>query len=407
MDEKQQIKEVLYFIEKAIAEEAEQELERVKQVFAFISTFLELHEQADSKLPYHINVIDELHADENAHSRILFKLLQYKSANSRFEILESFIEYIIEKYPDKTEFKKIKVGSPEITQEKQRIDLWVRDKANGYTIIFENKVNWAADQTEQIARYIDVTKNDGFAEKQIYIIYLSPTYDKDPEEQSWGNYKTNFEDRYLKLSFNEDILFWLKDNVLSNVRLKDVFLRSAIEQYIDHLEGIFEIRTINNKTNMELQEFIKKELELNGTPQENIAKLLAKQEQINKFNNQIELLKKENEKEIFRGWQDSISKKYPDYESVYEEGSRVGLIFTVKDSTAVRVSISFDSQLYCQIDMDIFEGQDLPERIREKTHHLLKRKGDNTQIWQYFPRYDYNGVFNCFKEVMSILTQQK
>ena len=30
-------------------------------------------------LPYHLNVIDELHINENGHSRILTKLLQYRS----------------------------------------------------------------------------------------------------------------------------------------------------------------------------------------------------------------------------------------------------------------------------------------------------------------------------------------
>ena len=30
------------------------------------------------KLPYHLNIIDELHINENAHSRILYKLLLYK-----------------------------------------------------------------------------------------------------------------------------------------------------------------------------------------------------------------------------------------------------------------------------------------------------------------------------------------
>jgi hypothetical protein len=157
---------------------------------------------------------------------------------------------------------------------------------------------------------------------------------------------------------------------------------------------------------MELQKFIKKELELNETPQKNIAKLLAKQEQINKFNNQIELLKKENEKEIFRGWQGSISKKYPDYESVYEEGSRVGLIFTVNDSTAVRVSISFDSQLYCQIDMDHLVGTEkiLPESIKAKVGHLLNLQNNNGQIWKYFPRYSYKDVYKCFIDIVKILT---
>ncbi|MDR1182803.1 MAG: hypothetical protein LBL13_12575 [Bacteroidales bacterium] len=154
---------------------------------------------------------------------------------------------------------------------------------------------------------------------------------------------------------------------------------------------------------MELQEFIKNELELNGTPQENFAKLMAKQDEINRVNNQIDLLKTETEKEIFQNWQKLISQKYPAYESVYEEGLRVGLIVPVRDATSVRVSICSDSQLYCQIDMDTFKGQNLPEEVIEITRHLLPRKNNINQIWKYFDRYDYDGVFECLKKVLTVL----
>lgn len=42
-------------------------------------------------LPYRMNIIDELHANENAHTRILLQLLRYK-ANGKYPILSSFLE---------------------------------------------------------------------------------------------------------------------------------------------------------------------------------------------------------------------------------------------------------------------------------------------------------------------------
>lgn len=36
-----------------------------------------LRNRERQKLPYNFNLIDELHADENAHTRILLKLLSY------------------------------------------------------------------------------------------------------------------------------------------------------------------------------------------------------------------------------------------------------------------------------------------------------------------------------------------
>ena len=379
-----------------------------KNIFIFFQQYDKLLKKAEAKLPYHINVIDELRANENAHSRILAKLLQQEASHNRFEILESFIEYLTEKKMGS--FNNIKIETPTITQETERIDLWVREK-NKYAIIIENKIYYATDQDRQLERYIDKTKEQGFSDEQIYVVYLSPR-SEEPNEQSWGDYKNKFQERYLNLSFDNDILAWLKEKILPNVKLKDVFLRSAIEQYIDHLEGIFSLRTINNKMNMELQEFLKQELELNGTPVENITKLLAKQEEINNVSGQIRLMiddiTKETDNLVFKEWQNEISNKFPekDHPSVYEEGTRAGLIISIDNDTKVRVSISFDGQLYCQIDMDIFDNQVLPESVKEKTAYLLTRKNSNNQIWKYFDRYDYDGVFKCFKEVINILTEK-
>lgn len=42
---------------------------------AIINTLIDKHKEVMKSYPYNINIIDELHADENAHSRILMKLL--------------------------------------------------------------------------------------------------------------------------------------------------------------------------------------------------------------------------------------------------------------------------------------------------------------------------------------------
>ena len=126
-----EIKNTLDFINKAI----NQEQEEYKCLFAFLKRYEELYQKVGTKQSYHINVIDELHANENAHSRILAKLLQQKSHN-RFEILESFIEYLTEQKT--ASFYNLKIESPIITQETERIDLWIRDKT--YSIIIENKI---------------------------------------------------------------------------------------------------------------------------------------------------------------------------------------------------------------------------------------------------------------------------
>lgn len=226
----------------------------ISETIKLATELLTRKEELKQELPYHINVIDELHINENGHSRILTKLLKYKNPAGHFPLLESLLLYIIEKYPEKS-FDKINISDPIITQEQERIDLWIRDKkANPhYAIVFENKVYNAQDQDAQLDRYIEKTLAHGFDQQQIYIIYL-PQYSHEPAEQSWGKYKHSFVNRYANLSFRNDILMWLKS--LESFPEKDYLLQSALQQYIDYLEGMFEqrngLKEINKKMNTEL-----------------------------------------------------------------------------------------------------------------------------------------------------------
>ena len=213
------------------------------------------------RMPYNINVIDELHvkANENAHSRILCKLLQYQDADKRFRILESFIQYIVNNCINidndyASHFNNVHVENPIITQETERIDLWVQD--DKYTIILENKVQGAGDQDKQLERYIDKAKNgegdnskQKYDEKNIFVMYLTAD-SHEPEKQSWGDYYESDirKYRYVNVSFRDHILPWLKEDVLPNCTLREENLSSALKQYIDYLEGFFNLRVSQTDT---------------------------------------------------------------------------------------------------------------------------------------------------------------
>lgn len=296
-----------------------------RQLLTFLAEFKNVYDDEERKLPYHINLIDELRANENAHSRILEKLLkQQEPTNQKYELLNSFLQFITSKYAKKLDFSEIKIESPEITQEIKRIDLWIRDKKN-YAIVIENKINNAPDQSDgkrlkggQLERYIDVTKEHNFKEEQIYVLYLPPTYEREPDQKNWGRYYNSDirAKRYLKLSFKDDILQWLK-NILPNISNKDKYLSSAIEQYVDHLEGKFSLRTINNKMNMELQEFIRKELGLNDLePEEALKQVVAKEKEMQNALNQLEELQEKIKIEHFLKWEDLLKADFPQYEII-------------------------------------------------------------------------------------------
>ena len=216
------------------------------ELIKLLNEFNEKYSLLKRSLPYHLNVIDELHINENAHSRILCKLLQYQSESGKYEFLESLLNFIV-KNKGVESFSKREIKSPKISQEIERIDLWVKDK--DYAIIFENKVYDANDQEAQIARYINKTRACDYEDEKIYIIYMPSTGECEASEQTWidlsnpqkPNLKKKFQERYAKLSFREDILKWLKDGVIPNIRYKEKYLHSAINQYVDYLEGLFDL----------------------------------------------------------------------------------------------------------------------------------------------------------------------
>ena len=303
----------------------EEQLNNAEALYDFFDGFGEIYMREKKRLPYHINIIDELRANENAHSRILGMLLQHNEQDGLgYEILRSFIDYIVEKYKEKKAFREIDIASPAITVEKRRIDLWIREKGK-YAIIIENKIYNAVDQTDgavveggQLERYINTTKECGYNEEDIYVLYLPPTYDKEPEPETWGKYhnKDIHKNRYLKLSFRDDILPWLKNAVLPNVRIKERFLMSSLEQYIDHLEGKFSLRTINNNMNMELQKFIKNKLEItNAKPQEALLRVIEKKEEVENALNQLKQLEGAIKLDHFEIWEKKLAVDFPSLSS--------------------------------------------------------------------------------------------
>ncbi|MCL2074108.1 MAG: PD-(D/E)XK nuclease family protein [Marinilabiliaceae bacterium] len=366
------------------------------EILLLIQSLANRYREEEEKYSYQINLIDILGgANENAHSRILLHFLQQKTGAGKFEVLESLIRYIQEKY---NSFWNILVETPDFEYQKKNIDLRVSE-ARKYSIILENKVHNAPEMDEQLGRYIENTLDDGFNEDQIYIIYLSPTFDMTPSNQTWGGYKESFKERFVNFSFRDDVLPWLNDWVLPNVNQKDTLLSSALVQYIDLLNGMFNLR--NNKKYMELHEFLKNEWGLkDDDPQNNIAELLKKQTEIN---NLFETLKNSFEKELFQIWVTKIKEICPDCQQLEPTKMALELKIPVKDTT-VRVSVDYNDQ-YCNVDRwHLEEGkQDLPHDIAEKLKRFSPSYGG-----QYFARpktRGYDVMYDLLSETVQTLIE--
>ena len=380
--------------------------EKYKILLKLSDDFRQKMEMEKRRLPYHINVIDELHINENGHSRVLCKLLCYTNAKGEYEFLESLVKYII-RTSRVSGFERIKIVNPKITQEISRIDLWVRDREKKYAIIFENKIYNAFDQEAQISRYIEKTIADGYDKKNVFVVYLSQS-GNNPDPQSWGNYWGDFSSRYVNLSFNQDILLWLKQEVFPNIREKDAHLKSAVHQYIDYLEGLFFLRTINNTMNMNLDKLISDNLKLEECKDDKERACLI-QEKMNELQDLIQKmqsLKDKTRQNIIEEWrkitQERFSKLHP-----LEKGALTDVTFDNIDRKKTNVVIGVDNHgLYCQVQID----NEIPQEHRQiKDGEKLMSLRDslteparkvNNCIWKYFPQDDYDNVFNLFLEIV-------
>lgn len=383
-------------IVKTINKEIENEY---RELFIAADTFKNKLLLEKKQLPYHINIIDELHINENGHSRILIQLLKFQNIKGEYEFLESLVQYIQQRRHS-PEFEKIIIDKPHFTQEEARIDLWVRDK--GYAIIFENKIYNATDQEEQLARYIDKTKECGYSENTIFVVFLSQSGDE-PAIQSWGNYKETFKQRYVNLSFRDDILLWLRYNILPNIRQKDLLLYSAVLQYIDYLEGLFYLRTIEKQMNMNLDNFIINQLELKGKTDKECVGIL--QEKINDFDEiagKMESLLQTYRKNIVKEWQQETMQRFPDLEpNMKNYDTDITIHQSNGKDILILISSENNGRLYCQVQYDTNCPQE--ERIIADTPIMalsdLLPQRNKYCVWKYVGT-DYDAVYKLFVDVV-------
>lgn len=266
-----------------------EDLEATRALLGLAENYRSKREEKLGELPFIYNVLEEVRVNENAHTRLLMRLLKYTPA------LLSFLTWLKEKY---TTFDPPKVDKPKITAEKHRIDGLIQEEEK-YAIIIENKVCGAVEQEGQLGRYIDKCRKLEYPQSRIYILYLFDRPGNDPSPQTWGKeYKAeDFGGRYLVLSYKDDIIPWLKI-FLAECEATDEktqVLREGVAQYLDYLRLLFKIDRYTMMKS-ELTRFIEDELEL-GTlflhsPQEPIALLKDKLKSIDDLGAEVERLLK-------------------------------------------------------------------------------------------------------------------
>jgi hypothetical protein len=287
------------------------------QSIKLITKFSSVYENQISKLPYRLNLLDDLSTNENAHSKFLIRLLQHQPA------LKNFLTFINIDDNYNFSFDTSIINKPLLTYEVMRIDGLIREN-NKYAIIIENKIHNAVEQEHQIGRYINKCKSIGFNINQIYIIYLTKTKSDSHSNQTWGEYDINdFNTRYTKISYKSKILPWL-EHFLNSLSSEEELIKSAIVQYIDHLKHFFNNKQIYFNMNTELQNFLSTELNLSSDNAENIEIVERKINEIKNLNEQLAELSKVSKKKLFEDWKKNLNERF--------ESEGVEKFYQTKDS---------------------------------------------------------------------------
>ena len=241
----------------------------------------ELYRLKKAALPYSINVIKELHANENANSRILRGLLQY-SRKGHYPILQSFIKLIGTLADCDID---ISIHTPELTNEQDcRIDLLIKEKKT-YAIIIENKICDACDQETQIERYIEYIDGLGIPKRKIFVIYLTRDGNKEISDISltdkakkYLGYTNRSNGRFICMNFKDDIMPWLDTIMRMKEIQNETMMSSSIILYVDYLKEMLDAR----KEDIEIENELKKYL-MEKVPFGSFQELLQTREDVNKL----------------------------------------------------------------------------------------------------------------------------
>ena len=127
----------------------------------------------------------------------------------------------------------------------------------------------------------------------------------------------------------------MENAILPNIRQKDIYLQSAISQYVDYLRGIFNLRKDHNQLNMETNKLIAERYNLNQCESDlqRVGVLDEKLQEMDNLRTQIDNLRKEYRMQIFSKLSNRAKEDFPEY---YE------LFRTTKNKDLVAVAIRKD-----------------------------------------------------------------
>jgi len=398
--------------------------EEEKLLLKTIDDFHEKYKSLKDKLPYSFNLLDEIKANENAHSKILTKLLAYNEGDE-YPFLKSFVESV--------DFDTLssKVKHPEFHTEKDRIDISIKD--DDYAIIIENKIHNAPDRGEQggqVNRYVEKV-GAKYSQDKIFVLYLTRSGGIPSKESLSEKNKGELGDNYKAINYRGDILPWLKEFILPQCRIKHKILIAGIQQYIDHLEGVFKTRENMKEMNEQLKIELEEKLNLNKelSLENKVTKINEIEDGISAFLPYLEKTKVEYLSEISKmkfneeyrsKWQNLLNELYPKYVISCEVDSKgywwIGIEMKYNDSRFL-CGIGYDNiseqkpknlkpyfGITCRPATDIKKLDKNLKMFLQKEFHL--KKSNATKNWYIHKQASFDDVFEKFKMYFNEVVQK-
>lgn len=343
MEEIQKIKNILGLLVKI--DWAEQE--DAKSLLLLTERVNTLIMKSENKPKYQLNVLDLVNISEPLTSQLLKLLFKYR-LKDRYVICEAFLKHFLEPLRYDAEL----FARPKITAETEHIDVSIQEKGK-YAVIIENKLKGAVFQRNQLARYIQKMRNEGYNDDQIFIIILPGYVDRnifdhinmsvwrlpfdwevpnqertcafsdavscmcdfDKSCQMCNKCVKDLRDKFKSHTLVLDIKMvdWLENDCLSLIPNEEIVFRTAIIQFIDFLKGRYNKR-LNNKLIMELEQFLRNQL-LNDkqTALEQWESLESKKQDVNNLLAGLESLQKSVGKDLIEEWRTLLVTKWSKY----------------------------------------------------------------------------------------------
>ena len=294
---------------------------------------------------------------------------------------------------------KHNINDPKITAEKHRIDALIID--TDFAVIIENKIHGAIDQPEQIQRYINAVNQYKITENNIFIIYMTREGDAPSEDSFPKLLQDKFKSRFKQISYRQDIIEWLIKEVIPLCKMKEDFLNSALLQYIDHLEGMFHLRTIDKPMRTELTKHLEEILKLDDNSSRNVRVISEKLEDIDTIKSFLEDLRLSN---YFKSWANHIKTDFPGYKVIEEFDNldifpKVGIEMNFR-GIPFHLLIEKEKNLYFGI---ASSKSDRNVLITTFVNELFPNNNTSEYKWYYWKYTEYEKAYQDFKLLVDMI----